>query len=397
MINKIIFQIILFAFLLLNIEIAFAQQKVATQTVQVIGTGTIKNNDIEKVRIKTISNSLVTAVGIIMAQFVSSDDLAQNFKVLNKIVDDHTDQFIQGYKVLNELTLKNTYRIIVQATVSVDSVKKQLIKTGIIYDENTIYPKILFLIAEKSFDQESFHYWWSPAHIPSMVFAENAIAKIMKAKGYPVILHKSIFTDTNNNMDINKYNLDNKEAVYIGKLFQADIVIVGEACALRTLNTMEKEIKSFKATVSARALRVDNSAVITLTTKSFVTVNSDDILGETDSLKGAGKLAGQLFATTITDNWKKKAVTTNNIKIVVKGNNYFSNFVKFRKQLFEMPRVKKVYTKEIKSDQATVIVEFHGTTKELANALMFKTFDFLFGINIYEILQDSLRIMIVNK
>jgi len=47
-------------------------------------------------------------------------------------------------------------------------------------------------------------------------------------------------------------------------------------------------------------------------------------------------------------------------------------------------------------DEATIVVDFQGNAKELADALMLKNFE-SFGINIYEISQSHLRIRLVSS
>ncbi|MBW2166280.1 MAG: hypothetical protein JRG74_09360 [Deltaproteobacteria bacterium] len=50
----------------------------------------------------------------------------------------------------------------------------------------------------------------------------------------------------------------------------------------------------------------------------------------------------------------------------------------------------------MKADEATIVVDFQGNAKELADALMLKNFE-SFGINIYEISQSHLRIRLVSS
>jgi hypothetical protein len=82
--------------------------------------------------------------------------------------------------------------------------------------------------------------------------------------------------------------------------------------------------------------------------------------------------------------------------VIVEGTRDLSKFVIFRAELNEIPGVDSLQTSEMKADEATIIVNFQGNAKELADALMLKTFE-SFGINIYEVSQSHLRVRLVSS
>jgi hypothetical protein len=61
-----------------------------------------------------------------------------------------------------------------------------------------------------------------------------------------------------------------------------------------------------------------------------------------------------------------------------------------------MSGVNETQINEMKPDKFKISVDFQGTAEVLASALMHKTFD-TFGLNIYEILSDNLKIELVPK
>jgi len=194
-----------------------------------------------------------------------------------------------------------------------------------------------------------------------------------------------------------KADLSNQDAVSLGAVLQADVVIVGNSKADIAPNTMGGDIKSFKGTMLARALRTDTGEEIASTTRTVVSVNKDNIAGSRDALSNAGYLSGSDLASQITMKWHeevKKSITT--LVIIVEGTRALSNFVIFRAELSEIPGVDSLQTSEMKADEATIVVDFQGNAKELADALMLKNFE-SFGINIYEISQSHLRIRLVSS
>ena len=373
-----------------------AEENASEKIIEVIGTGAIQGGNVAKARDRAIKNSLVSAVEFAVADFLPLESMIQNFEILNEILYDNSSEFVADYKVLTELKSGRTYRVLVQATVSIDAIKEELISVNIkVYKKNL--PKILFLIAEQNFSDISQRYWWTKDLTFVKGYTEIAMTEKMLKNGFSVIDQKSLVINEEFETLKDKADLSNQDAVSLGAILQADVVIVGNSKADIAPNTMGGDIKSFKGTVLARALRTDTGEEIASTIQTEVSVNKDDIAGARDALSNAGYLAGSDLASQIVRKWHeevKKSITT--LVIIVEGTRDLSNFVIFRAELNEIPGVDSLQTSEMKADEATIVVDFQGNAKELADALMLKTFE-SFGINIYEISQSHLRVRLVSS
>ena len=84
------------------------------------------------------------------------------------------------------------------------------------------------------------------------------------------------------------------------------------------------------------------------------------------------------------------------VKIVVEGTQNLVNFVLFRKMLNDISGVDGIKVREMRPDSSTIMVNYSGTPKQLAEAMMLKTME-NFGINITEVAEDHLRVEIVSK
>jgi len=373
-----------------------AEENASEKIIEVIGTGAIQGGNVAKARDRAIKNSLVSAVEFAVADFLPLESMIQNFEILNEILYDNSSEFVADYKVLTELKSGRTYRVLVQATVSIDAIKEELISVNIkVYKKNL--PKILFLIAEQNFSDISQRYWWTEDLTFVKGYTEIAMTEKMLKNGFSVIDQKSLVINEEFETLKDKADLSNQDAVSLGAILQADVVIVGNSKADIAPNTMGGDIKSFKGTVLARALRTDTGEEIASTIQTEVSVNKDDIAGARDALSNAGYLAGSDLASQIVRKWHeeiKKSITT--LVIIVEGTRDLSNFVIFRAELNEIPGVDSLQTSEMKADEATIVVDFQGNAKELADALMLKNFE-SFGINIYEISQSHLRVRLVSS
>ncbi len=373
-----------------------AEENASEKIIEIIGTGAIQGGNVAKARDRAIKNSLVSAVEFAVADFLPLESMIQNFEILNEILYDNSSEFVADYKVLTELKSGRTYRVLVQATVSIDAIKEELISVNIkVYKKNL--PKILFLIAEQNFSDISQRYWWTEDLTFVKGYTEIAMTEKMLKNGFSVIDQKSLVINEEFETLKDKADLSNQDAVSLGAILQADVVIVGNSKADIAPNTMGGDIKSFKGTVLARALRTDTGEEIASTIQTEVSVNKDDIAGARDALSNAGYLAGSDLASQIVRKWHeevKKSITT--LVIIVEGTRDLSNFVIFRAELNEIPGVDSLQTSEMKADEATIVVDFQGNAKELADALMLKNFE-SFGINIYEISQSHLRVRLVSS
>ncbi len=224
--------------------------------------------------------------------------------------------------------------------------------------------------------------------------AESAMSESMRKKGFPVIDHGNIFGNLRYDILSYKPDLNNRQAVDLGARLQADVVIVGKSVAQIAPNTMGENIRSFKGTVTVRALRTDTGAEVASTTQTAVAVNTDEIAGCREALSGAGFLAGEEFASQIAAVWRKEVKKPAMVEVIVEGTGRLANFVTFRRILNDMPEVNGIQIREMKFDEAAIIVNFQGNAEELADALMLKAFD-SFGINIYEVSQNRLRIELI--
>jgi len=391
--TRILLAVFSFLAILVPAEMIRAQEKANVKIVTVIGTGLIYGENVSKARDRAISNSLVSAVARGAEEFLPLDSLVRNFTTLNELIYANTKKFVQGYKVLTESSSGKKYRVMVQATVAIDSIKQQLLSAGI-ESGKRIMPKILFFIAEQNLENILPQYWWGEDLVFVTAPAENILANAMKKRQFSVINHGLLVQKKE--LETLNYKLDitDQEAVDLGVRFQADVVVIGKAIAHKAPNIMGSNLKSFKGSLAARALRTDTGEEIASTVQTTAAVNTEDIAGGREALLRAATLAGNALATQIADAWLQEDMQPAFVEILVVGTRYLANFVEFRRIINDISGVNEIQVKEITPDEATIVVDFHGNAKALAKALMLKTFE-SFGINISELSENQLKIELI--
>jgi hypothetical protein len=386
--------IVLVAILALSAA-ADAQQGMQDTTYVVIGSSRIQGGNIQAARDQAISESLVTAVALMTEEVLKLDSLVENFSQVNKIIYDNTNDFVLDYKVLTEADSDRFYRVIVKATIAGKKITGQLSKAGILRAKIDL-PAVLFFISEQDLQDDSPKYWWGKQMDGFESISEATMADILRSRGFSVIDHGDVaigkMVDWGSDLTA---DLSDEQATNLGARLQADVVIVGTSIASPTVSVMGEELKSFKAILNARVLRTDTGDELANISRASITANVEESAGGREALKMAGVLAGEDLAVQLANEWRKLAEKPSQVEIVVEGTGNLANFVKFRRALTGISGVEGIRVKEIKPNETTLIIDYKGKTEELASALMLQNFE-NFGINIYEVGKQNLKIALIS-
>lgn len=367
----------------------YAQEDDTVRVIEVVGSGTIHDNDRAAAREQAIANALISAVGRISVELLPIQSQVQNFKTFNEQLYDQTDNYVQDYKVLTEFMSGNNYRTMVQATVMIEKIREQLLNSGLIIEEK-VMPKILFFVAEYGLEAVLPNFWWGEDLVFVIPSSEDAMSQVLREKGFAIINHGAMVEPVNYNLDVTI-----QDTITLGTHLVADIVIIGTARAEKTTNVMGGSIKSFKGTIHVKAYHTKTGAEIAFAAMTAVSTSEDDDEGGRQSLYNAGILVGQELAKQITSAWESETKKRAMVEIVVHGTSELTNFIAFRKALGKIPGVTGIHIKEMKADDSTITVDYDGTAKSLADELMLKTFE-SFGIDIYEVSPGRLSIELIS-
>jgi len=372
----------------------YAQQRVQNKTFVVIGSSKVYGGNIQVARDRAISASLVTAVALMTEEVLKVDSLVENFPEVNKIIYENTDTFVQEYKVLTETESNKFYRVIVKATVAGKKIAKQLSRAGILRAKIDL-PSVLFFISEQNLQDDSPQYWWGKQMGGFESISETTMADILKVRGFPIVDYRGIgigkMADWGSDLTS---ELTDEDAINLGARLQADVVILGTSIASPTTSVMGDDLKSFKVILKARVLGTENGDELANISRTSVTANVDETAGGREALKMAGTLAGDDLAMQLAAEWRKLAEKPSRMEILVEGTGNLANFVKFRRALTGISGVEGIRVKEIKPNETTLIIDYQGKAEQLASALMLQNFE-NFGINIYEISKQNLKVALV--
>jgi hypothetical protein len=380
---------------LIHFDIAYGQKSAETKTYVVIGAARVYGGNVSAAREKAISDSLVTAVALMIEDLLQLDSLVDNFAQLNELVLDRKNTFVRDYKVLTEAARGKSYRVLVKATVSGEKISKQLSDAGILRTRTTL-PRVLFLVVEKNVREPLPIFWWSAEDAYFVSVSERVMAERLKEAGFEIIDHRGLREKPLVNWDdFDKPALTDQEAAKLGASLKADVVVLATSMASHSTNVMgSSAMRSFNGTVTARAIRTDSAEPMFDFTRTAVAANEDDIIGGKEALANVGDLAGQELAQQLAIVWQRQAGRPAVVELSIQGTSNLASYVKFRKALNTISGVEGIQVKEIKPNEATLLVEYKGKAKDLAAALMLQNFK-SFGIHISEVTHNSLRIELV--
>jgi hypothetical protein len=379
---------------LLPAETALAQKSAPTKTFVVIGTATVQGTNVSVAREKAIADSLVTAVALMTEELLEVDAFVSQFTKLNELLFEQTDAFVRGYRVLTEAALGNKYRVIVEATVSRVKIANLLTETGILQVQ-TMLPSVLLLIAEQKLAEPVAGFWWGSEESDFKSLSAAAMAKRLTEAGFIIISRKDARKQAGIQWTaFGKSALTDQEAAELGSRLKAGVVVTGMSAVTPSTNIMGSAMRSFNGTVSVRVIKTDTVEPLLTLDRTAVAVSEDDNIGSRQALEEVGDVAGQALAEELTAVWQKQASKPSQIEMVIRGTSHLAYYVQFRKSLNSIPGVGGIRVKEIKPNEAVLLVEYKGKTQALAAALMQQTFE-SFGINIFEVTQDAVRVEII--
>jgi hypothetical protein len=363
-----------------------------TETVQVLGTGQVVGQGLEKARELAVANALVSAVGKVANDLLPEDGLVQYFTELNGSVFSNLESHVLEYKVLAEWNSVDTYRVLVEATVSVDSVQNKLSNAGYVRGQTDL-PEVLFMVYEEKTTDTGPLYWWAWGAQPRINLVTEKLMQGMGEAGFSVVNQESV-TIPGELAGLRQIpGLSDKEACLLGANSGARVIVSGYA-RVEASNLMGDQKRTFKGILEVRALQLESGRPIAKSLQSSVISQSDELLGNQEVLTRLAEQAAKDLSDQLSNVWPRVSVSQSQLTVTVQGTHNLSAFVRFRESLRTLNGVKEIFITEMKADQATIMVDFKGNAKALAETLMLSTYEG-FSIHIFDIQENRVQIKLV--
>lgn len=368
-----------------------AAEKGAVKQLKVLGTAVIHKKNLAEGKQNAVSDALVAAVGQVVMETLTGETVVRRFKVINDNIFAQRDNYIRNYRVLTESVSGAKVTALVQVDVAVDRVNRDLSRLGLAR-AGTVYPKILFMVAEKNGADADFTYWWGDRSMRHRTIGEEAVATTLQAEGFEIL-------DT---PDLNvppglALHAPAADMLALAGDLGADVLIAGQSIVTLAPNTIGGATQPFEAVVEVQALNVRTGQPLGRGRKKAVISDRDEVMGSREALSAAGKLAGDVLARQVLAAWQQNQDRGKAIEVVVDGTSgHIASFVRLRTTISSLSGVRELKMKKMTANQAAMTVNYQGSTQSLADALELETFNG-FGIDIFDVTPEVIRIRLLRQ
>ena len=195
---------------------------------------------------------------------------------------------------------------------------------------------------------------------------------------------------------------DSRAAAVMGREFGADVMLIGEAVAKPNAAKIgDSNLRSYMASASFRAVRVDNSVNIASASETATVVAMDDITGSSKALKAAGEKALKTVVPELVKKWENPTAAgtayekRREIEITVGGMDQIWKLKETRVRLKNMKKeVESVTQKSYAQGVAIFRVKSFLPAEELAEALVLNPPSDL-KVQVVEIHETTLSLRVV--
>jgi len=195
---------------------------------------------------------------------------------------------------------------------------------------------------------------------------------------------------------------DNRAAAAMGREFGADAILIGEAVAKPNASKIgDSNLRSYMASVSFRAVRIDNSVNVASVSETATVIAMDDVNGSSKALRAAGEKALRKIIPELVEKWENPNAKgtayerRSTITVTVGGMDQIWKLKEMRVRLKGMTKeVESVAQKSYVQGVAIFSVSSFVPAEELAEALVMNPPEDL-KVQVVEIRETTLNLRVV--
>ena len=254
-----------------------------------------------------------------------------------------------------------------------------------------VTPKVLVMVEEKAMGTISTSE------------IENMAVRILGEKGVETVDQNMVQSNLERIQKAFRGTGDNRAAAAMGREFGADVILMGEAASKPNAAKIgESNLRSYMASVSFRAVRIDNSVNIASASETATVIAMDDVNGSSKALRAAGEKVLTKIVPQLIEKWEnpnRKGTVherRQEITITVGGMDQIWKLKEMRVRLKGMPKaIESVVQESYVQGVAVFSVRSFLPSEELAEELVMNPPEDL-KVQVVEIRETTLNIRVVN-
>ena len=236
----------------------------------VIGTGAITKENLAEARKLAISDAHIKGIETYLVKLLGRNGMINNFEsIINEIIPSSGD-VIENYDIRAEVSNRTSYKLLVSIKVNEKLMEEKLRNAGIVLYEGASL-RVLFLISDRTSPEEMPFIWWDdPENKTNLSSSELLLHRLFQERGFDPVNRLTSVPEEGYNPELFKDDLTDEDAAKWGKLYSADLVILGKV-DVNEFNRMSADIK---------AIQVENASVLASYSKEQL-INNDIESNET--------------------------------------------------------------------------------------------------------------------
>ncbi len=339
------------------------------ETVEGEGYATIVDGHKDTAREKAINNALRRAVEEVVGVMVESQTLVRDFQLLNDRIYTQSSGYVQRYAVIAERWDGDSCWVKLRATVSLVKLEQGLDSLGVLAKQMG-KPRIVMFMTEQNVDQSAPSCWWRGDNGVTGV-AETVLTSRLQEKGFEFVDRRVVHAAIreSGNSAVAEVSLSNEAALKLMAGGEAEVVIIGRAHARQGAALAGTSIRSYQATVTARAVNADTGELLASTTGHAVAAHVNPEAGGAEALKKAADDASGQLIRQVTASWQKVVHGNRVVKLVVTGL-AFSDVALLKTMLRErINRVDGIYDRSFSDGTVKLDLDVKTDSREIAGNL----------------------------
>ena len=325
------------------------------KVVEVEGTSFLSRED-------AIRQAQRLAVERVVGVFIRSQTEVENFAIKKDRIMSRTQGYIKRYTILQDEKIGDSYRVKIDAVVSADKIKDDLLAMRILLDSME-RPRIMILIKEEYIGMDNV----------GMGLAATEISSLFAAKGFDLVdkaqLEKIKAFDQRRQALAG--NID--AAKSLGLNFGAQYVIVGKAVVQDIGEAYPGSgLRSLQASLQLKVIQTQSGLVLGSVVKNGVAAHISPLTGASKALRvSAQKAVNEYLLDTITNSFQEYLNNGAPLKLQITGVKSFQHYRLISSDIEIIDRVVSS-KKEGWNKAAGMLVlnlRFKGTSEELAELL----------------------------
>lgn len=316
-----------------------SRRKAETRGEVVVAEGEVvmDKKDIVGTKKRALVEAQKRAVEMVVGVYISGRILVEKAITVKDRIISKTEGYIDSYKILSESQKGDLYKVKIKALVRITQINEDLGELGLLeFSPIAGNPRIGIWI-EESIDGKS----------QSGRVSSDVVTQRLLDKGYQVV------GSSGASQGLAKGDITGD----LLKVFDADILIVGNAESQHFTEERLGGFISYRASIRLKAIKSSNSEVLLTLNKKASGVDVTKDMAGLAALTNVARIAGDELASRLAEEWNKRY----SIRLEISGLESLNQLSDFKKSIEKNPRVDEISTRQF---QPVAILDVYLTEGE---------------------------------